>query len=102
MEAVQTREKGHSQLTDFGAALYTLLLPRGMRSLAELAARMKESGDPISRQSLAAYANGTRKVPPSLARRVSAALDLDDDEKVKLAVGIAFGQPDEKPKIRKA
>lgn len=96
------KERPKSQLTDFGAALYALLLPRGMRSLAELAERMEERGHHVSRQTLAAYANGTRRVPPSFGRRVSATLDLNEDEVIKLAVGIAFGQPDENPRPRKA
>jgi transcriptional regulator with XRE-family HTH domain len=95
------KERPKSQLTDFGAALYALLLPRGMRSMAELADRLEEQGHPMSRQTLAAYANGTRRVPPSLARKVSETLDLDYDERVRLAMGIAFGQPDEKPRPRK-
>lgn len=95
-----TKDRPKSQLTDFGAALYSLLLPRGMRSLAELSAKMEAAGDPIARQSLAAYANGTRRVPPSFAPRITPVLGLSEEEMDSLSKAIAYGQPDERFKFR--
>lgn len=91
---METPSKQKSAVTDFGAELYALIYARGMRSLVDLSKRLEESGASVSRQSLAAYANGTRRVPPSLPRRLDAALKLTEEERVALALAVAFGQPE--------
>ncbi len=90
---MQTPGRHKTAVTDFGAELYALLYARGMRSLVDLSKRLEESGVSVSRQSLAAYANGTRRVPPSLPRKLDSALALNEEERVALALAVAFGQP---------
>lgn len=91
---METPSKHKTAVTDFGAELYALLYARGMRSLVDLSKCLEESGASVSRQSLAAYANGTRRVPPSLPRKLEKALVLTEGERVALALAVAFGQPD--------
>ncbi len=88
----QTREP--LPLTGFGSELYALLASRGVRTLSGLS-RLLDAGEVrFSRQQLASYANGTRRVPTSLPRRLVEALELDEEETVRLAKAVSFGQPD--------
>lgn len=86
-------------LTDFGSELYALLATHGVRTLSGLSRLMGEGG--FTRQQLATYANGTRRVPTSFTRKVTEALHLDYDEETKLCRAVALGQPDERVKYER-
>jgi hypothetical protein len=83
-------------LTGFGSELYALLASRGIRTLAALSRLLEEDGKGYSRQQLSAYANGTRRVPTGLPARLVRVLELDDEEEVRLAKAVAYGQPEER------
>lgn len=92
---METQSKPKTSVSEFGAELYALIYARGMRSLVDLSKQMEEVGVGVTRQSLSAYANGTRRVPPSLCRKIDAALNLTQQERARLGIAVAFGQPDE-------
>ena len=92
-------QKEQLPLTEFGAEFYALLATHGIRTLAGLSRLMGEGG--FSRQQLASYANGTRRIPTSFTRKVVNALHLDYDEETKLCRAVALGQPDERVKYER-
>lgn len=89
---VDTKRRPRRELTEFGTEIHALMLKRGIRSLPELSERLKEVGCKVSRQSLSSYTNGTRKPPPSLPGQLVAALELDDEERIRLGIAFAYGQ----------
>ena len=96
---IQGDQKGHKEqlplpLTDFGTELYALLATHGIRTLAGLTRLMGEDG--FTRQQLATYANGTRRIPASFTSKVVDALQLDYDEETRLCRAVALGQPHER------
>lgn len=91
---VQDKKREQLPLTGFGTELYALLATHGVRTLAGLSRMLGEGG--FSRQQLASYANGTRRVPTSFTRKVSTALQLSYDEETRLCRAVALGQPDER------
>lgn len=95
--AVKTEKKEQLPLTGFGSELYALMATHGVRTLSGLSRLLNEDGDKeVSRQQLAGYANGTRRVPTHLPRRLVRALDLSEEEDIRLARAVAYGQPDER------
>jgi hypothetical protein len=96
-------EKGQQReqlpLTEFGTELYALLATHGVRTLAGLSRLLGEGG--FSRQQLASYANGTRRVPTSFTRKVVDALQLDHEEETRLCRAVALGQPEERVKYKR-
>ena len=93
---VQDKKREQLPLTGFGTELYALLATHGIRTLAGLSRLLGDAG--FSRQQLASCANGTRRVPTSLPRKLVEALDLDQEEQARLAWAVAYGQPDERVK----
>lgn len=85
---METESRHKRPVTEFGAQLYAVIYAHGMRSLTDLSKQL----DSISRQSLAAYANGTRRVPSDLPKRLDDALGLTEEERVNLALAAAYGQ----------
>ncbi len=92
---MDTQSRHKRPVTEFGAQLYAIIYAHGMRSLTDLSKRLGTDGGAISRQSLAAYANGTRKVPSDLPKRLDDVLGLTEEERVNLALAAAYGQDPE-------
>ena len=99
LQGDKREHKEQLPLTEFGSELYALLATHGVRTLSGLSRLMGEDG--FTRQQLATYANGTRRVPASFTRRVSKALELDHEEETRLCRAVAMGQPDERVKYER-
>ena len=96
---MQDDKREQLPLTDFGSELYALLATHGVRTLSGLSRLLGEGG--FSRQQLASYANGTRRVPTSFTRKVADALELGYDEETRLCRAVALGQPHERVKYER-
>ena len=92
---METASRQQRPVTGFGAELYAVIYAHGMRSITELSKRFGGGAGAISRQALASYANGTRKVPSDLPRRIGEVLPLTEDERQRLAYAMAWRQEPE-------
>lgn len=84
--------KSTPHMTEFGRTLFSLMLTRGMEHRRDLLDRLREVEYPISQSRLSYYFNGERKVDPVFVVRVSDLLDLNKDERRRLAWAYAYGQ----------
>lgn len=89
---LETATRQQRPVTGFGAELYAVIYAHGMRSITELAKRFGDGKGAISRQALASYANGTRKVPSDLPKRIDEKLSLTEEERERLAYAMAWRQ----------
>lgn len=89
-EAQTTKSTPH--MTEFGRALYSMMLTRGIERRKDLAEALNESGYAISQAGLSYYMNGQRNVEPAFVVHVSDLLKLTKKERQELAWVFAYGQ----------
>jgi len=79
-------QQGPGRTTEFGHALHSLMLDRGVKSRRDLAHVLAARGYEVSHQTISDYANGRRRrLEPGFLEGVSEALDLDEGERRRLA-----------------
>jgi hypothetical protein len=95
LEAKPSQEQQARDLTGFGTCVYTLMFSRGYKTVTRLAADMKQDdsgGFKITKQAVSNYTTGRRNVPATFVVRLTEVLDLDEQEKARLAWAFAYGQ----------
>lgn len=81
-----------SRYTEFGGTLLTLMYSKGLRNAADLSAVLEERGIELSRQSINEYLIGSHSPKWTFVAGVADALELNEEEGIRLAVAYAYGQ----------
>lgn len=81
-----------SQMTEFGRAVLSLMLTRGIETRQDLRAKLNEAGYAISQARVSYYLNGDRAVDPMFLLCVTSLLGLTKEEQRKLSWSYAYGQ----------
>lgn len=85
------RERTHYTL--FGYTVYELMRSRGIERQEDLAECLSEvSGETYKQQRLSRYLMGNRPAYKRLPKHLSDALELDEEERTRLAKAYAYGQ----------
>lgn len=80
-------------MTQFGLAVWRLMVIRGITTQRELARQIEEkTGENVSFDTVRNYLSGRSVVHPSFPRQLVVTLVLDDEEKRELADAFAWGQ----------
>lgn len=82
-------------LTVFGATVLELIIKRGIRGWTELSALMREHGHYFGPSSLSSWSYGRNAASKAFPGVFAEALQLDAEERARLADAFAYGQ-DEK------
>ena len=80
------------QMSEFGAAVYSLSASRGIRRLTELSALMERHGYKASASSFSNWCLGKHSPSPRIPQAVAEVLALGEEERIRLAMAYTYGQ----------
>ena len=86
------RAMGKKVLTEFGATVLALMAERGITSQEALARLLREKGFEITQTSISAWLYGKYSAPPGFPETLVEALQLNESQKMRLAVAYSYGQ----------
>lgn len=88
----QEKQQGND-LTEFGATILALMFTKGIKTQKQLAQKIHDpDGNPISATRLNPWIYGLHTAPWWLGEELSVALNLSEEEKMKLAIAHTYGQ----------
>jgi len=79
-------------MTEFGRVVNALMAEQGVRSQMELVRLFRASGYTLTQGRLSHWLLGRYAVAKDFPSQLAEVLELDEEQKMKLAVAFAFGQ----------